>query len=201
MKGWNMKFVTMLCVVGFLSMGAFADDAVQSGTARVDIIGAAGKVAIKPGKLGDGVTAMQGPGASGDAAKASVAFQMPVTADAWKPMTFTFTPRADGKVQISLRGQFQKSAETWVYYDAIEVTGATIKNADFEDAGTKKLPADWTVRPGQFPVTVNDESIVKSGKACVKVSHGNRLAQDFEVKAGAEVTITLQARLDKVAEK
>ena len=185
-------------VLSVLTSGvAFAADP----TARVDINATDSKLALKAGTVEGGVTSAPSPGQSGDAAKQNLMFNMPVTADKWTPMVIKFTAEGDGKVSLSLRGQYRKDAEVWVYYDAITVTGAEIKNGDFEDGTADKgIAKEWTAKGGQHPVVVKDDGVPQAGKACVKVSHGNRLAQEITVKAGQEVTITLEVKFDKVAE-
>jgi hypothetical protein len=169
--------------------------------ARIDISGVASKIAVIPETTGDGVTAAPGMGVTGDAAKQTLTYQMPVADAQWKTMTFSFTPQASGKVNLSLRGEYRKDGETWVYFDDLQVKKATIANGDFEEKDAKNLPANWQVKPGQHPLLVQDASIVKSGKACVKVSHSNRMAQDLTVEAGTEVSVSVQVRLSKVEAK
>lgn len=189
-----------LCVAvlsALTSISAYAAD----GKARIDISGTASKIVVLPEVAGDGVAVTPGMGVTGEAAKQVLTYQMPVDAGQWRTMTFSFTPQASGKVNLSIRGEYRKDGETWVYFDDLQAKGASVTNGDFEEKGAKNLPANWQVKPGQFPLMVKDDTIVKSGKSCVKVSHGNRMAQDLSVEGGKEVTVTAQVRLDKVESK
>lgn len=108
----------------------------------------------------------------------------------WKEFSFTFVPKADGKVSINLMSDNPKFQ---VSYDNIRVTGATIANGDFETAAKQADRPDrwWPMgKPGFVK-----EAQGGSGKNFVTCAHNDRWSQPISCKAGEAITVTFQAKL------
>lgn len=108
----------------------------------------------------------------------------------WKEFSFTFVPKADGKVSLNLMSDNPKFQ---VSYDNIRVTGATIANGDFETAAKQADRPDrwWPMgKPGFVK-----EAQGGSGKNFVTCAHNDRWNQPISCKAGEAVTVTFQAKL------
>lgn len=112
----------------------------------------------------------------------------------WKEFSFTFVPKADGKVNLNLMSDNPKFL---VSYDNIRVTGATIANGDFETAAQQgDRPDRWW--PMGKPGFVKDAQGA-SGKNFVTCAHNDRWNQSIPCKAGEAVTVTFQAKLAEVS--
>ena len=109
----------------------------------------------------------------------------------WKKMVFSFTPEEDETVNISLRGNAGGSGKKdypFIHVDALEVTGAVIKNPNFEEFKDGKFK-NWS-RNKNFQVTKDP----KEGKYAVRVNYAQLVSQNIAVKKGVPVKITLWAR-------
>jgi hypothetical protein len=112
----------------------------------------------------------------------------------WSEMEFSFIPENDGTVSLILRGPWYKpgteatNRPVWVAYDNLIVTGAEIKNPDFEEVnpGATGFFSGWGGDPANMVVGKDDS---KSGKNYIKVWHNVPVAQDIAVKKGNKVTI------------
>ncbi|MEX0775111.1 MAG: endo-1,4-beta-xylanase [Phycisphaeraceae bacterium] len=157
---------------------------------RIDL---KGEMALKPGKSDTGAKAQK-------AAAGTILVQQAVTGDKWAKFSFSFTPSADGKVEVLLRGEYRKDGtEIWINYDKLEGNGASITNGDFEEKGeSPKAPAGWEFKNWSQSKVVRKKGAAgaHSGDAYVLVSHTNRIWQSITVQKDQEVTLTLYARLD-----
>lgn len=120
----------------------------------------------------------------------------PVSAE-WKEFSFTFVPKADGKVNLNIMSDNPKN---FVAYDNFRVTGATLANGDFETAGKQpERPDRWW--PMGKPAFVKDAQGA-SGRNFVVCAHNDRWNQSFACKAGEAITVTFlvkQAEAPKTA--
>lgn len=104
----------------------------------------------------------------------------------WKKYTFTFTPKADGKVDFIIMGN-QKNRD--VCYDRFTVKGAELKNGDFEAMNAKALPQNWTLKPEALR-----SDAAASGKYYVRTNHDKRVQQTIVVKGGQPVEVSFMAK-------
>ena len=120
-----------------------------------------------------------------------------LSAEKWTKVSFSFTPEADGVVNIRLMSNWSKSKGKkdmnahWVLYDKITVKGSKIINGDFEKAKNGK-PIGWSCNKNNY-ITSDDNAMVKAW-------HNSRCIQNIKVKKGQEVTITYFAKADKIEE-
>ena len=118
----------------------------------------------------------------------------------WHELTFEFTPKADGKVRIELRGRPHKSEveankfiPVWNYWDALRGEGATLANGDFEQLDPKTgQPTGW--RKGGNAILVTDPKAAASGRVCVKTWFLGNYSQVLNVTKGRKVTIRARVR-------
>ncbi|MBN8218101.1 MAG: hypothetical protein J0L75_15780 [Spirochaetes bacterium] len=129
--------------------------------------------------------------------------ELPLASNAWKQVGIKFTPVSNGEITLILQGKWQQADDKKtllilpVYYDQVEIQGAVLKNADFEELDEKGMPKHWSPpapkgNAGDFRV-VKDKTKVKSGAASVYCWQEQRLSQTISVKAGTPVTITAWA--------
>lgn len=119
---------------------------------------------------------------------------VPVSTDTWTEATLSFTPESDTTVTLSLLGPWnQKEAREEVLYDNLHTTGATIANPDFEEISGETFTS-WKSNPiplGTWPIA---GETAPSGKRLAAAWNNRTLSQDFQVKGGTPVTITLSAK-------
>ncbi|HOF18082.1 MAG TPA: DUF4886 domain-containing protein [Phycisphaerae bacterium] len=177
--------------IGLVLLVARASDLKAQDKARIDLKG--DKTAIKAGASDTGAKITQ-------KSQNVIYCEQAVTAGKWEKFALTFTPEADGKVDVMLRGEFQANGvQLWIDYDKLELAGATIVNGDFEQkADPANVPAGWQFKSwGKSKVVRGkDESHPPhSGEAYVVVSHVNCIWQTLDVKKDQAVTLTVYARL------
>lgn len=120
-----------------------------------------------------------------------------LSAEKWTKVSFSFTPEADGVVNIRLMSNWSRSKGKkdinahWVLYDKITVEGSKIINGDFEKA-QKGKPIGWYCKKINY--------ITSDGNAMVKVWHNECCSQSIKVKKDQEVSITYFAKADKIEE-
>ncbi len=118
----------------------------------------------------------------------------PISTNGWKEFTISFTPESDTTVTLTLLGPWNaKNAPEEVLYDNIRITGATLANPDFEE---RKGPAfaSWESQPIPFGGWPLADEAAPSGKLIAAAWNNRTIKQDFPVKAGTPVTITLSAK-------
>ncbi len=114
----------------------------------------------------------------------------------WEAVEFSFTPRADGRINLILSGKWfqdpstKKLHDLWVGYDNITITGASLVNPDFEDFKNDGSLAGWINVKGKV---VKNSDLAKSGKSFIKVSSNSPVLQSFTVKKGEKITVKLFA--------
>ena len=119
----------------------------------------------------------------------------------WAVYGFGFIPEEDGNVQLRLIGPNMNPETTpqiWVAYDNLVVTGADVKNPDFEKGDGQGSIDGWTSKPENV---VQNSGSAQSGKNYVRVTHKKFVAQDIQVKKGQEVTVQFQAKVSEEPEK
>jgi hypothetical protein len=107
----------------------------------------------------------------------------------YTPFSFSFTPKADGRVSIQLKGPYRKAAngleKLWVVYGQICATPRLIKGGDFaESRAWEKSKASANARIIPAPDGTND----------VRVWHNGIAKQNIEVNKGELVTISFTAK-------
>lgn len=125
----------------------------------------------------------------------------PITGWSWREEEISFTPTADGTLDLILTGQWEQDSSGVRYrkeilWDGIEAEGATIGNGGFE-ASTDGKPAGWNVLYGNYPAAdewpLNDAEAF-DGKAVGASWLDRPLARTLTVKAGQPVTLKLRAK-------
>lgn len=104
----------------------------------------------------------------------------------WKAYTVVFTPEHDGTIQFIVMGN-RRDQE--IRYDKITLKGAVLKNGDFEEIGSRGVPAGWSLQPEAL---CSDGAV--SGKYCVQTNHDRRVQQAIRVKGGVPLELTFFAR-------
>ncbi len=179
-----------------LAMGAFANAAPSAGTAanarvwlQVPADSPPLSVTTSSGKVG------QGDWLGKVSEKERLTdINYPINTDEWTEATISFTPEADTTVTLSLLGPWNpKGAREEVLYDNLRITGATLANPDFEE---RKGPAfaSWRSDAIPFGAWPLAEETAPSGMKIATAWNNRTLAQDFPVKAGVPVTITILAK-------
>ncbi len=113
-------------------------------------------------------------------------------ADQWQDYTFAFTPQDSGEVELALSGRIHKQrdgerAKIYTVYDNIQITGAELKNPDFEQTDDIGGFIAWHSRWGTQPLKTD---LGESAKVWV----GNELTQSINVTANTTVTISFKAK-------
>ncbi|MFA5156614.1 MAG: hypothetical protein WC532_04405 [Candidatus Omnitrophota bacterium] len=110
----------------------------------------------------------------------------------WEKLWIEFTPSASGYVLINLRGSYYEDIQenhhdVWV--DDCDVSGASIKNGDFEMIDPTGKPAywGWNGTPDRY---VTDGSQSHGGQCSVLVWHDIALVQKISVTAWQRYTIS-----------
>ena len=118
----------------------------------------------------------------------------------WQPFTFRFTPKADGRARIELRGRPLRSTlnendfiPVWTYWDNLRIEGAKLVNGDFEEADPKTgLLRGW--QKNAQALWMRTPGVAASGEGCVKSWFLHPVSQTIEVQKGVAVTIRCQIR-------
>ena len=111
-------------------------------------------------------------------------------------INFSFTPESSGSIKVSFLSNWSKTNNKksrnahWIYYDTITITGARIKNGDFERIVNGK-PEGWICNKSQL---LKNDIHPFSGKYAIKAWHDMRCSQILDVKKGQKITITLYAK-------
>ncbi len=118
--------------------------------------------------------------------------------ETWREGTFTFTPKADGRVRFELKaGHVRKSGKPvpmGCYYDNIRVNGALIPNGGFEE-GPQGF--SYWVHPAQKGFdgrVVSDPSIAKTGNRCAVAWDLGPVAFAVNVRKDVPVTVSFDCR-------
>lgn len=163
--------------------------------ARIDV---RGDVRLRmTGRQSLGVMMKHPPWVKGDEKLNGLWSLSPDLGDQWETMRISFVPEKDGTVGLSLMGRYQTRNEDtgqyeplWACFDRIEVTGATIKNADFEEAEGKRAK-HWSGL-GRY---VADAKRAASGAGYVLGWLRAPVHQSgIKVKAGQTVTLKAKVR-------
>lgn len=119
---------------------------------------------------------------------------IPITTDAWTEATLSFTPATDTTITLTLLGPWnEKSAREEVLYDNLRITGANLGNADFEETKDSGFTS-WKSDPIPFDAWPLADESAPSGKRIAAAWNNRTLSQNFPVKAGIPVTITLTTK-------
>lgn len=119
----------------------------------------------------------------------------------WLDNQITFTPAADGPVEIFLNGPWVpgpdgKIARLEVLWDDFSVRGAELTNPGFEDVADSTF-AGWVYSYG-IPLSATEwplaTAMARTGKKAAASWHDRPLAQIIHVKAGQPVTLIVHAK-------
>ncbi|MBI4979021.1 MAG: hypothetical protein HZC28_16195 [Spirochaetes bacterium] len=177
-------------VLMFMMSAAVAEPA---GMARINL-SAKGKVNLTPGTASPGAKIANITWGSEIERKQSLIAEVTL-ADGWNAFSVSFTPDADGTVQLDLAGQDKngedkKKIALYTFYDDITVSGAELKNGDFESFSDKKPDGWWfwaadANRPGRIVYAANAH-----GGGCFAAAWAQgTVVQGVAVKAGQEITV------------
>lgn len=129
--------------------------------------------------------------------KYSLIFNVSKLTPKWQQVEFSFIPDKSGKISLFLLSTLQKGKDRWVEYDNLKVTGAKIKNGDFEVTSKDGRKAkNWTSRGKGYQLLKNSE-----GHHSVKVFHDQPAIQNMEVTAGQLVSISCMVKLPLLLKK
>jgi hypothetical protein len=164
-------------VVTLLALGVMA----QSAQIQVEINGDKNKIELKPGIVPAGVKL------SNDSQYALVCSGGKVTKD-WTDYEFTFTPSQSGIVQFCLRGPNAGTDDNpvWVGYDNVKVSGAALKNPDFEELSENGEFNGWS---GNITNMIKEVPDAQTGKNYIRVKYNLPVKQDLTVTQDQPVTV------------
>lgn len=119
----------------------------------------------------------------------------------WTEVTVSFTPTYDGTVELDLNGPWGEERpgvlqDQEVLWDELSATGTTIENGGFEErkgAVPEGWASPWRPYPEDKAWPLAGAEAFK-GKRCAASWHGRPLTQSLPVKAGVEVSLSLQVR-------
>jgi len=109
----------------------------------------------------------------------------------WKKGSLSFTPSQDAKA-LTIVLLSQGSGNPTVLFADLKITGAELKNGDFE-AGL----ADWWLNTAQDGSQAEIIANAYNGANAANVSEPHRIAQSFKAKGGIPITITFYYKLAK----
>lgn len=150
---------------------------------RIDLEGAAEKVAMKPAGCDEGIIL--------EAEEYTLIASNRQLTDKWQKFEFSFIPDKDGLVKIIFNGHPDKESPQWVAYDNITVTGTKAKNGDFEFVNQHNLFDGWSGSPANMVVGKRD---AQSGNNYVIAWRKNPVFQKLNLTKNQKVTIVFHAR-------
>ncbi len=167
-------------------MAVFAASILGAADFRIDISGINGTT-LAPVSVSEDVTLQQ---ASWLKHKKDHAVSCTVgVSDEWKEHSFSFIPKKSGQFNFSL---MSSSPTFFASCDNIVVTGATLKNGNFETLNNG-IPAGWyKVKNPGFSSTGGVD-----GSKCVSTAHNDRWTQRINCQKGEVVTVTFSVRSGK----
>ena len=118
----------------------------------------------------------------------------------WERIWVEFVPEADGQVDIDLQSEYYERTAPedvrLVWADDVEVEGAGIANAGFEDVGPDGRPTGWRFTSA-LPLErySRDGSVAHQGRSCVAVWYGGQARQAFPVQAGKRYRVSAWFRV------
>ncbi|MBN2641429.1 MAG: hypothetical protein JXR78_07245 [Victivallales bacterium] len=122
--------------------------------------------------------------------------QTGILSDKWETFSMSFIPQSDGRVYISIKGDWAKTDgktnldQNWIYFDNILIDGAILQNGNFCALNSENKPNNWW---GEGRV-VDGEAQSASGATCAKVWHNASWTQPIMVTKGKEVKITFSVK-------
>jgi len=183
---------TIIFAVLIVGISCFAKSAI-----RIDVDGLQNKVSMKLGESSYGLSIINGPWLKNRAKYYIVAHSPMTLAKEWNKYSFSFIPEKDGIVRISFRGVPYKehgvkgNIPIWVAYDNITITGAEVKNSDFELVNQKNLFNDWSCNTINMRKGVKD---AQAGENYIIAWTETPVSQYIELKKGQKVTIAFYAK-------
>jgi hypothetical protein len=176
----------------FTALALLVASSVMASQARMDVSGHKDGINLAPGSKSAGC-AVSNPGWVKNEAqkKMSIYFASPRLKDEWKQVEYSFTPDKDGKLNLTIRGQWHNAKKGvkpyYVYYKNVEiVTGSTLQNGDFSKKDQDGFPTSWRFNKKNPEKPVVSEA---DGATMVKMQFSNGMTQSIAVKAGQEVKI------------
>lgn len=183
------KILTLVAVLASVSVMAFQ--------ARMDVNGIKEGNNLTPGKTSEGSSLRNASWYKDEAKKKQhICFASPKLGDEWQEVEYTFTPDKDGKVNLSIRGQWHNKKAgkkpNYVYFKEVEIIkGSTLRNGDFSKKNKDGSPAGWwyNKKGKDLPVFTEED-----GVTIVKVQHDNGMAQSIPVTKGQPVTVKAKVK-------
>ena len=158
----------------------------QQAQLRIDLDARPGQVPLTPEKS-PGLNVVN-PGWMGEKKAYYLTVNGGKVTSKWTAQEFSFTPEKDGTVKLVLMGADNKD-QIWVAYDNLTITGAELKNPDFEEI-TPRF-ANWSCYRESL---LDDQNDAQSGRNYVKAWCGKTVWQIFDVKKGQKVTVKFYVR-------
>lgn len=154
---------------------------------RIDISGQSNQVGLVVKQMDDGITGTQAEWL-GDKKDQRLIFCGPL-AGKWEKKSFSFLAKKDGKISICLMGDENRADAPLIAYDDIKVNGQPLINGGFEASSEKIAPwSSW----GKAKLATDGGAA--EGNNFVLANHHNPAIQDFSVKGGELVTVTVQTK-------
>jgi len=181
-----MKGIATAIIAGIAALSVCAQAADCQG--RVDVNGTKEGITLTKGQTSEGGSINNASWFKDAPEKNNqyICAYFPATAE-WQKGSFSFTPDKDGKVDLQVKGAWDKEAEaqTWTFIDGVQAEGAEIVNGNFEDD-----MKGWYAAPPKDGKGASISDVAKSGSKSIKVAHNYAASQAITVKAGQPVTIT-----------
>ncbi len=122
------------------------------------------------------------------------AMTKPLSAE-WSEQTFSFKAEADGKVDVSVGGQWSEKAENrgWLLLGPVKLNDTLLANSDYAKTTTYKEK----VMPNGYWLNAKAELLADQGpegKGAIKVNHDNRMSRSVSVKAGETYKFTFMVK-------
>lgn len=184
------KILASLLVLG--AIGAFAAAPVR---AVVDVDGRSTKCQVGDPVGNDKVDFKTPAWVTGDAAASYMLLMGKKNlGETFEEFEVTFTPKQDGEVNLSFRGNQAPEGKTYfVAYDDIKIDGAELVNGSFEEVENGKAKG-WYAPDGAL-VTGSDKA--PDGKNYMIGAQKKGFGQKIKVTAGKPVTLKFKAAADK----
>jgi hypothetical protein len=186
--------IALVALFTFIFAAAQAEDAKVNPTPKPQVNITAKDVKLTPGKASEGTVLNNFTwGAEERRPFGLYALCINTKSSEWTTFSISFTPETDGKVYVSLAGNWYKSKDKkepnsmWVYYSKFTAEGATVKNGDFTEAKDGK-PVGWLMHKDAKYIDGGEGAL--AGKKAVLVCRLASCDQSIDVKGGQEVTLT-----------
>ncbi|MFA6104425.1 MAG: hypothetical protein WCV67_19620 [Victivallaceae bacterium] len=192
----NFKRTTAIVslVITAVTVATLSFAAEPAGCARFSVSGSNSKINLTPGTASSGGSVENISWGSESERKQCLTAEIPL-ADGWSEFSFSFTPDKDGPVQLDLLGQDKNDADNkkialYTFYDDITVTGAELKNGNFESF-SEENPAGWYFwnQDANHPARIVCDANAHGGKYFAAAWIQGHVVQHIKVTANKAVTL------------